>query len=73
MASAPEFKQIKIEDKDLAEILYTSGTTGNPKGCLHTHETVIAAGVTGVKAIDLNEKDKMLIAIPIWHSSPLNN
>lgn len=73
MAAAPEFKPVGIEDQDLAEILYTSGTTGNPKGCLHTHETVIAAGVTGVKAINLNENDKMLIAMPIWHSSPLNN
>ncbi len=73
MADAPEFKKINIEDDNLAEILYTSGTTGNPKGCLHTHKTVIAAGITGIKAIDLNETDKMLIAMPIWHSSPLNN
>ncbi|MCP4720275.1 MAG: long-chain fatty acid--CoA ligase [Desulfobacteraceae bacterium] len=73
MAGTENFTPIPIEAQDLAQILYTSGTTGNPKGCLHTHKSVICAGITGVKAVNLDENDRMLIAMPIWHSSPLNN
>jgi feruloyl-CoA synthase len=73
VAGAPTFTPISIGAEDLAQILYTSGTTGNPKGCLHTHKSVVAAGITGAKAVDLDKNDRMLIAMPIWHSSPLNN
>lgn len=73
MEKAPEFIPISIGEQDLAEILYTSGTTGKPKGCLHTHKSVVCAGITGAKAINLDANDRMLIAMPIWHSSPLNN
>ena len=73
MDQAPEFSPIEIQPEDWAEILYTSGTTGNPKGCIHTHKSVVSAGITGAKAIGLDNTDTMLIAMPIWHSSPLNN
>ncbi len=71
-ASGP-YAPVDLKDDDLAQILYTSGTTGNPKGCLHTHAGVMAAGQTGMEAIGLTCDDRMLIAMPIWHSSPLNN
>jgi feruloyl-CoA synthase len=73
MEKAPGFTPEKIQDEDLAQILYTSGTTGSPKGCMHTHKSVVSAGITGAKALDLDDTDIMLIAMPIWHSSPLNN
>jgi len=69
----PAFTPVDLSEDDLAQILYTSGTTGNPKGCLHTHGSVVAAGVTGSRAVDLTDTDRMLVAMPIWHSSPLNN
>ncbi|MCG8636795.1 MAG: AMP-binding protein [Desulfobacterales bacterium] len=71
-AAAP-FEPVELKEDDRAQILYTSGTTGNPKGCIHTHKSVVSAGITGARAVDLNETDRMLIAMPIWHSSPLNN
>ncbi len=71
--SAPEFSPVNVTDEDLAEILYTSGTTGNPKGCVLTHRSVVSAGNTGAKVLGLDSTDTMLIAMPIWHSSPLNN
>ena len=67
------FSPVPVTNEDTAQILYTSGTTGNPKGCIHTHAGVCAAGSTGQKAISLRETDRMLVAMPIWHSSPLNN
>ncbi|WP_027365311.1 class I adenylate-forming enzyme family protein [Desulfotruncus alcoholivorax] len=70
---APEFQTVQVGDSDLAEILYTSGTTGKPKGCLHSHKNVICAGITGAMAMKMDETDRLLMAMPIWHSSPLNN
>ena len=67
------FTEVVISDDDYAEILYTSGTTGKPKGCLHTHRSVIMAGITGALAVKIGEQDITLMAMPIWHSSPLNN
>ena len=73
LRTPPEMKKVEIHDDDFAEILYTSGTTGKPKGCLHTHRSVIMAGITGALAVKIGEQDVTLMAMPIWHSSPLNN
>ncbi len=73
MEKAPGFSLVAIEAQDCAQILYTSGTTGRPKGCVLTHKSVAASGVTGATALGLDHTDVMLIAMPIWHSSPLNN
>jgi feruloyl-CoA synthase len=64
---------VAVDDDDPAEILYTSGTTGKPKGCVLSHRGVVMAGITGALALKLDETDRMLMAMPIWHSSPLNN
>ena len=73
MDKAHAFAPVDVQAEDMAEILYTSGTTGKPKGCVHTHSSVLSAGITGAKVLELNHTDVMLIAMPIWHSSPLNN
>ncbi len=73
LETAGEFAPVEISDGDFVEILYTSGTTGKPKGCLHTHRSVITAGTTGALAVKMDQQDRLLMAMPIWHSSPLNN
>lgn len=57
----------------LAEILYTSGTTGKPKGCLHSHGNVFLAAICAAASTGLSRNERTLIAMPVWHSSPLNN
>jgi len=73
LEKAEPFTLQEFSDLDIAQILYTSGTTGNPKGCLHTHRSVIAAGIGMGWALKFDDDDRILMAMPIWHSSPLNN
>jgi feruloyl-CoA synthase len=73
LEQAPGFRAVEVSDDDIAEILYTSGTTGKPKGCLHSHRNVVMAGIAGAMAVKLDARDRLLMAMPIWHSSPLNN
>ncbi|MFT7218918.1 MAG: malonyl-CoA/methylmalonyl-CoA synthetase [Candidatus Azotimanducaceae bacterium] len=55
------------EDSDTAVILYTSGTTGRPKGAMITHGNLIANGLTLSEAWQWRPDDVMLHALPIFH------
>ena len=58
-------------DNDIAIIVYTSGTTGNPKGVMITYEN-IKTNMEGVRAVDLvNETDVILAMLPYHHIMPL--
>lgn len=71
--AAPEWDGVDVDGTDIAEVLYTSGTTSNPKGCLHTHAGISVVPSYTTPAVGLLRDDRFLIAMPIWHASPLNN
>ncbi|EHP39711.1 AMP-dependent synthetase/ligase [Cupriavidus basilensis OR16] len=74
LASAePLAATVPPRDDTLAEILYTSGTTGRPKGCMLSHRCACLAGMTTALALSMHRDERTLMAMPLWHSSPLNN
>ncbi|MED4916961.1 class I adenylate-forming enzyme family protein [Geobacillus thermodenitrificans] len=52
---------------DLFCILYTSGTTGAPKGVMVTHRGVVQSGIAIANSLKCNENDVFLICTPIFH------
>ncbi len=62
----------EIEDGDVAQILYTSGTTGFPKGAMLTHRALLAQYVSGIVSLDFAEGDRVLAALPLYHTAQMH-
>jgi acyl-CoA synthetase (AMP-forming)/AMP-acid ligase II len=56
---------------DLLFIMYTSGTTGLPKGAMHSHGTMAAASATINLTSDMRYGDRYLQALPLFHVGAL--
>src|SRR5262245_4873779 len=52
---------------DLCVMPYTSGTTGRPKGCIHTHATVMTTIVSGAMWFGVNPEARLLGTLPLFH------
>lgn len=52
---------------DLCVMPYTSGTTGRPKGCIHTHRTVMSTIVAGSAWVNMSERSVVLATLPMFH------
>ena len=61
----------RVEEEDTAFILYTSGTTGRPKGAMLTNIGVIHSSLTFGRCLGLTHVDRSVIALPISHVTGL--
>ena len=52
---------------DLCVMPYTSGTTGKPKGCIHTHRTVMSTTVAGGAWVEMRPESVILCSMPLFH------
>jgi len=58
---------------DLAVLPYTSGTTGAPKGCMHTHRSVMHTAVAGPEWCRSPKDNVILAALPMFHVTGMQN
>ena len=64
--------EVAVDETDNAVIMYTSGTTGRPKGALLPHKGVIASAMNVSQIYDRSaELDKMLVVVPLFHITGL--
>jgi long-chain acyl-CoA synthetase len=66
-ATADPAGPLAREDGDDAVILYTSGTTGRPKGARLTHGNLIACAEIFVEVLEVTPEDRMGTALPLFH------
>lgn len=66
-----EVEPAECSAEDLAAILYTSGTTGKPKGAMLTHGNLAANGLALRDAWRFSDADTLLHALPIFHAHGL--
>ncbi|WP_423409459.1 long-chain-fatty-acid--CoA ligase [Heyndrickxia sp. MSNUG] len=72
LAVSSENPPIEVNDHDDLEILYTSGTTGKPKGALFDHKRVFNVGLTMMISMGINQEERILHIAPLFHSAQLN-
>ena len=56
-----------INDNDLAELVFTSGTTGHPKGVMLSHHNIASNAVDAAQIVDIRSSDRALSILPLSH------
>lgn len=57
-----------VADDDLAALIYTAGTTGTPKGVMHTHKSLLTNARMQVDTVDLPSGLTAVVVLPMCHS-----
>lgn len=61
-----------LKEDDLSTILYTSGTTGQPKGVLFSYRNILAVSHMIAIEMEVKPESRMLLMMPLTHSAPLH-
>ncbi len=57
-----------VSKDDIAAVLYTSGTTGHPKGAMLTNANLISNVLSCISAIEVSHNDNVVCFLPMFHS-----
>lgn len=60
---------VTVSPDDTAAVHYTGGTTGQPKGTLHTHYSVLLNIYAHIQELELRPNDRQLLVTPLGHSA----
>src|SRR5436305_6181407 len=66
-AGPSQFKPAPAKDDDLASLIYTSGTTADPKGVMLTHSNFLGEVEAVFNWVDLGPNDALLVVLPLFH------
>lgn len=69
---APLADPVFADPDDVAVIMYTSGTTGHPKGAMLTHANLFWNNINALLTFDTSQQDVSLVCAPLFHIGGLN-
>lgn len=58
----------EVNEDNIAEILYTSGTTGHSKGVVLTHKNIVSDAISTLSFVNVGPTDRMLSILPLFHT-----
>jgi fatty-acyl-CoA synthase len=61
-----------VQDEDLVQIMYTSGTTGAPKGAMMSHRGLLAEYASCIIELEMARDDRSLAALPLYHTAQMH-
>lgn len=62
-----DYHRAIVDEEDIASLLYTSGTTGNPKGVMLTHRNNYLHALTTMHHLRVSDRDTLLHILPMFH------
>lgn len=66
-ASTASVPEVSVDSEDVAQMLFTSGTTSRPKAVLLTHANALHGGLREAGGLAMDHTDRALTALPIFH------
>jgi fatty-acyl-CoA synthase len=68
LAAAREEPVREVDERSVAEIFYTSGTTARPRGVMLTHRSLYLHAMNTIIALGITDRDRMLVgSVPLFH------
>src|SRR6202042_1830416 len=66
-------RSVAIDPGDMSDVIFTSGTTGAPKGAMLGHGASIQTYLSWSELVDLREGDRYLVVYPFFHTAGLKS
>ncbi|PPA72390.1 fatty acid--CoA ligase family protein [Jeotgalibacillus proteolyticus] len=66
-SQSADYKGPQLDKDDTAVVLYTSGTTGKPKGAMLTHENIYSNAQDTADYLSIRREDRVIAALPMFH------
>ncbi|WP_408899776.1 long-chain-fatty-acid--CoA ligase (plasmid) [Nocardioides sp. R1-1] len=65
-----DFAWPEVDERSAAALCYTSGTTGDPKGVLYSHRSILlhALSMSGADVFGIRGRDRVLALVPLFHA-----
>ncbi|MCA1054410.1 fatty acid--CoA ligase [Rossellomorea aquimaris] len=71
-SATPRSVEVDVDENDLYAIMYTSGTTGRPKGVMHKHRSMAEQSMLTIGTTRMDNMDIGLVTAPMFHCAELH-